>query len=270
MTIREYLKPTTLIELQQQLNAYPSAVLVAGGTALVPALQNTDASSVIDLSKLPLDFVENRADGLHIGALCTLNNLATANAAKTWGRGLLAQAATLDTAVNVRNAATLGGLAAQAESTSPLFLAMLALDARVEILAKTGTSNSVELQEAQTELRKTASVITKIVLPSTLADACCGISSVGRTPRDEAIVIAIAVVDPTNRSGTLVLGGVSEIPLVFTEIKDYALLTTRLGERLDSVSIINDFRGSDGYRRAMAFVTAQRAWEEAIAVAKNT
>lgn len=107
----DYVRATTLGEALHALDADPAAKVIAGGTNLVDLMKYdvTKPSRIVDITRLPLDAIEERPDGsLRLGALAT--NADTAYDARVQARyPLLASAILAGASGQLRNAATTGG-----------------------------------------------------------------------------------------------------------------------------------------------------------------
>jgi xanthine dehydrogenase YagS FAD-binding subunit len=91
--------------------ARPTAKFIAGGTNLVDLmkLQIETPAQLVDISRLPLDGIEETAEGgLRIGALVT-NSAAAADVRVRRRYPLLAQAILAGASTQLRNKATTGG-----------------------------------------------------------------------------------------------------------------------------------------------------------------
>ena len=268
MRLAEYHRPVDLATVRRLLLRRPPVALLAGGSALVPFLSS---DTVVDLGELPLDFVDWQSDGLHLGARLTLAALTPASAAGAWAGGLLARAARAEGAINLRNVATIGGLVAVASGTSALFLSLLAVDAQAIVVAVDGPPQQAALRmlaDAPAGYLN-GHLLLEVVLPKHLAQARHGLATVARTPRDEAIVAAVAVVEPDQAVATVVLGGVTAQPLVLSGLDEFTQdpdrLPAALVDLLAGQTLVADFRGSADCRRRMAGVLARRALSEALA-----
>jgi carbon-monoxide dehydrogenase medium subunit len=118
------------------------ATLLAGGTVLVPAISNgQELEAIADLGGLAgLRVMEQRDDGLRIGALVTLDRLV---ASVELASGSNPMAALRDAALavgnpNVRRLATVGGNVALAKATGDVHPALLVLDGRIGIRGRDG------------------------------------------------------------------------------------------------------------------------------------
>ena len=107
----EYLRAETVAEAVAELVREPNAQLVAGGTNLVDLMKNHVATpgKIIDITRLPLKGIEQRADGgISIGALVTNADVA-ANTIVQQKYPLLASAILAGASGQLRNAATTAG-----------------------------------------------------------------------------------------------------------------------------------------------------------------
>lgn len=268
MRLAEYHRPVDLATVRRLLLRRPPVALLAGGSALVPSLSS---DTVVDLGELPLDFADWQADGLHLGARLTLAALTPASPAGAWAGGLLARAAQAEGPINLRNVATIGGLVAVASGTSALFLSLLAVDAQAIVVAAEGPPQQAALRTLADAPAGYLSghLLLEVVLPKRLAQARHGLATVARTPRDEAIVAAVAVVEPDQAVATVVLGGVTAQPLVLSGLDEFTQDPDRLpaaaADLLAGQTLVADFRGSADYRGRMAGILARRALSEALA-----
>lgn len=107
----DYVRAATLEEALAALRNNPAAKVIAGGTNLVDLMKYevTKPSRIVDITRLPLDRIEELPDGgLRIGALAT--NADTAYHPHVQSRfPLLASAILAGASGQLRNAATTGG-----------------------------------------------------------------------------------------------------------------------------------------------------------------
>jgi xanthine dehydrogenase YagS FAD-binding subunit len=104
----DYAAPTTLSGALGL--AGPGSAYLAGGTTLVDLmkLDVLGPDHVIDINALPLLDISQQADGLHIGALARMSDVATSQLV-TGGYPLLSRALLLSASPQVRNMASIGG-----------------------------------------------------------------------------------------------------------------------------------------------------------------
>jgi CO/xanthine dehydrogenase FAD-binding subunit len=257
--LSDYFKPTSVAEAvrllaRDNLRLRP----LAGGTLLIGQLETRqirDVDGVVDLGGLGLSYIHAQDDELHVGAMTTIRDLLAHPVAGELAGGILRRVARYEGPVNLRNAATLGGIVAAAEADSELYAALLALDASVVahnaerevIFALAPTTPPLHAGEVGRGFSAAGEVgrglITEIRIP--LRPLTSGHARIARTPMDRPIVAAVAVTgEGVDR---VVLCGVAARPILDGE----------------AMAPVSDFKGSAEYRREMAAVVRRRAQEEA-------
>jgi len=138
----EHVAPGTLAEACAILAARgPQAVAFAGGTDLLVKMKQRKLvpQCVVSLKAIRgLDRITyDEVNGLHIGALVTIQALKNSSIVKRRCHGL-AQAAAVEASVQVRNLATIGGNIANASPAADAPLALMVAGARVVLVGTTG------------------------------------------------------------------------------------------------------------------------------------
>ena len=269
----EYYRPTTLIAALRLLaRRKVRTVPLAGGTALIPS-RDPSVQAVVDLSALRLAAVEWRGRQAHIGAMTTLQTLASDAGARAYANGLLAEASVCVTR-NIRNSATVGGTVVAGEAVCELLVALLALDARVTLRVRRVRELALEDFLAAPYQYLDGGIITQVNVPYLKIPHGAALARVARTPRDAAIVNAAALVVPDGnicRQVRLALGGVAPRAIRAKALKselegrswDEAHIGPVAEQFAASLTPPADSRASSEYRREMAAVVAQRALAEA-------
>lgn len=261
--LTEYHQPTTLDEALKLLRrTRVKTVPLAGGTSLVPAAAR-DVQAVVDLNALDLAFVKTsevseNLRGLEIGATTRLQTLVDHEAVRTYADSVLVTAILDSASRNTREAASLVGSIVAAPGNSPLFTALLALDARLIVRGARGTrEDEVTLPYWTPQPR---SLILRVTLPALPADTHAAYEKVARTPADLPIVCvaARATFDQDQlRDVRLALGGVADKPIVITRpagsIDELAQLA------MSAVTPRDDYFATAAYRREMIGVLTKRA-----------
>ena len=106
----DYVRPTTVDEAVQAIASGANTRFIAGGTNLVDLMKyNVERPErLVDITRLPLDAIEERDGGLRLGALAT--NATVAYDARVRARyPLLSSAILAGASGQLRNAATTGG-----------------------------------------------------------------------------------------------------------------------------------------------------------------
>ncbi len=146
----EYLAPGTLEEACSFLAKYKEeAFAFAGGTDLFVKMKQRRIvpGFLVNLKHIPgMDFIEYDEDkGLRIGALATIQSLKNSSVVKRHYK-ILAEAAGVESSVQIRNIATLGGNIANASPAADAPLALIVLGASV-ILTGPGGPREVLLED---------------------------------------------------------------------------------------------------------------------------
>lgn len=134
--------PSSIEDACSLLSGYGSeAVLLAGGTDLLVKMKQRKIvpSYIINLKNISgLDQITyNEKDGLRIGALATIQSLKNSIVVKRHCK-ILAQAAGVESSVQIRNLATIGGNIANASPAADAPLALVSLRASLEIVSSAG------------------------------------------------------------------------------------------------------------------------------------
>ena len=281
--VREYYRPERMNEALELLAKHgPTSVPLAGGTSLVPRLTRAEneIEVVVGLARLGLDFIKLEGDLLRLGAMATLTDIVESDACRNMAGGLLARAARLNADLNMRNAATVGGLIVQGGPTSELLLALVVLGAEVVVQNAAG-SHPLPLSaflrapaDALAAGSETSQGLLTEIRFFAQDGAGAGLARLSRTPKDRPIIAAAALVERKGNTAvrvSLAMSGVAGMPVRLSGVKealegkpltDAVLqeILDGLGERLYPP---DDFRGSAEYRREMAPILARRALEEA-------
>lgn len=141
---QEYRRPTTITEALHDLNtAKKPAIPIAGGTDLLLDLKQGRHAAVhtlVDLTVIEeLSVIEMRGDELFIGAATPISQIINNNLVEIHAQALV-ESCNLIAGPQVRNTATLGGNIAHALPAAEGTIALIALDAQVEIANLCGVS----------------------------------------------------------------------------------------------------------------------------------
>jgi carbon-monoxide dehydrogenase medium subunit len=270
--LTEYHQPTTLDEALTLLRRTSvKTVPLAGGTSFVPEAAH-DVRAVVDLNALALSYIQTSEvsptslrsgvlrknfGSLEIGATTKLQVLVDHEAVRAYADGTLLTAILDSASRNIREAASLAGSIVAAPGNSPLFTALLALEARLIVRAARGArEDEVALPYWTPQPR---ALILRVTLPALPANTHAAYEKVARTPADLPIVCvaARATVDQDRlREVRLALGGVAEKPIVITRpagsIDELAQLASV------TVTPADDYFATADYRREMIGVLTQR------------
>jgi CO/xanthine dehydrogenase FAD-binding subunit len=199
--IIEYFRPQTLDEALKLL-ARPDTRPLGGGTWLNQP--HDEKFAVVDLQALGLNKIHKVGNNLEIDACVSLQQLLEA----TFCPAALAQAIRLESALNIRNAATVAGALVVCDGRSTFATAMLALDAKLTVDDEPKTEAVYGLVEYAT--LRPRGLITKITIP---LNTKLAFESVARSPMDQPIVCAAVAQWAAGRT-RLALGGYGKSPLL--------------------------------------------------------
>lgn len=167
-----YEMPESIEEALQILAGYEGrARLIAGGTDLVIELDSGKhtAECLVDVTRIPgLDAIEHRDDQILLGANVTFRQVKDSSLIRQYAR-LLAEAAGTVGALQIQTVATLAGNIVSALPAADGSVALLALDAEVEVAGPAGQQwrplNDLFLGPGRSAVDPTREMITAIRFP---------------------------------------------------------------------------------------------------------
>jgi carbon-monoxide dehydrogenase medium subunit len=278
-----FLRPRSADEAVALLQAHgDDGRVIAGATAVTILLRQglIHPTALISIGGLPgLNEIRRDNGALSIGALVTHRAVETSAVVRQLVPSL---AETFGTVANVRirNAATVGGVLAEADYASDPPAALLALDAIVEAVGPAGQRDipiasffrsfyetNLEANELVTGVRVpvpapgTSAVYEKFVTRSSEDRPCVGVFAALRMTPDEQTCADLRIA----------VGAAAETPQRFPDVEALATGQTlsdeviravadAYAERIDTLS---DMRGSAWYRTEMVRVWVRRAIEHA-------
>ncbi len=271
-----YVRPTSLQEAVGALRERPDAAILAGGTNLLVdlKLERTAPPNVIDITFVPeIHGVEERSDGLWVGALTSIYALATS---ELLGKEYtaLAEAAAAFGSTQVMMRGTLGGNVCNGSPASDTVPALVAFGADA-YLAGPGGERMVPVGDlldgpGKVRLRK-GEILAAIRLPRAGSRTGSAFLKLSRVRADLAKVSVAARLsrgeDGRCTSARIELGSVG--PTVLRARKtESALQGKRLSEEevleaarlvADEIRPIDDVRSSANYRRRTAIALTHDA-----------
>jgi carbon-monoxide dehydrogenase medium subunit len=278
----EYLQPKTLDEACSLLAAHPREVSpLAGGTDLFVKMKQRRLVPryVVNLKGISgMDYITyDENQGLRIGALATIQSLKNSVTVKRHC-SILAAAAAVESSVQIRNVATLGGNIANASPAADAPLALITLGASL-LIASSGGQREVLLDDFFTGPGKTVLQAGEIIreirvppLPPRTGGAYLK-HAVRRT--DIAIVscaVVLTLVDDLCNDASIGLGSVG--PTAFRARKAEGLLKgkkitediadTAAQAAVDESRPIDDIRGYAEYRTTTVLAITKQAIMQAL------
>ncbi len=252
-----YHRPKTI---KETLALMEKGVPLAGGTALTP--QRYDVAAVIDLQDLKLDELKVGKSKIRIGATVKLQALIKTQREIPQA---LAQACRQEAALNIRNAATIGGAVMTCDGRSPLLTALLALDASVTTEPGNNSEPLEKLLEKRAERRKPRLIVALEMMPPKRMVY----EQVSRSPADRPLVcLAVAehLISQGKRHVVAALGGYGERPIRLTKLEEAlekgASIADAAALAEKAYSDAGDAFASAAYRAEIAGVLARRLLTE--------
>lgn len=267
-----YVRAHSLEEAMGHLARAPARIL-AGGTDVYPALVDRPLREpILDLTGVAaLRGISRERDGFRIGALTTWSDVIRADL-PGWFDGLKVAAREIG-GVQIQNAGTVGGNICNASPAADGTVALLALDAEVEVQGARGVRR-LGLADFVLGPRRTAlepgEIVTAVHVP---AHKERGASHFFKLGARHYLVISIAMVSAVihvDHQGHVSRAGVA-VGACSPVARRLPALEARLVGRsegfagaleagdLDVLSPISDVRGTAEYRRVAAFTLVRRA-----------
>ena len=259
-----YHRPASLDEalaLKHHLGA--SAAFLAGGTDLVVGVRKGKAPpyAIIDLSLIAaLAELRDEGDRLRIGALCTHARLERS--------GVAALAAACETVggPQIRNLGTVGGQLGTASPAGDVSVALIALDAEVELASVRGV-RALPLAELFVGPGRTVMAPDELVLAVTVPTARrSAFYKIGK--RDAVAISLVMAAASVGADGRVAigLGCVAPVPLRARRAEAHlaahglnaAAIEAAAEIVASEVAPISDHRGGADYRRTMAATLTRR------------
>jgi carbon-monoxide dehydrogenase medium subunit len=278
----DYYRARSLADAQALMGAHPGAKLLAGGHSLIPLLKLRLAAppAVIDIGRVSeLRGITRQADHIRIGGLTTHGTLASSSDVRG-AAPALAEAAALVGDPAVRNRGTIGGNVAHADPASDLPTVLVALDARMVAVGKSG-ERTIPAGQFFTGLMTTAladdEILMAVVVPVVGPGQGAAYVKFSHPASRYAVIGAATLVTVTDGNCTaarVALGGLLPAARRATAVEK-ALVGKAPSEATIAVAaqqvsadlgndVIGDLFASAGYRAAMASVYVKRALMAAV------
>lgn len=273
--VREYLRANTVDEAVRFLADHgESTHLLAGGTDLL--LVDRAYDTLLDISRLPLDYVREDDGDLAIGATTSIETIARSSLVQSLADGMLCESCRIFGTYQIRNMATIGGNVANAMPAADPPSALLALDARAVALGPNGSRREMALAHFFTGPRATIlereEMLVEIRVPLRFREWRGRWRKIGRVTRDIAIVnagVSARLDAGAIADARIALCAVAPRPLRITEAEDLLRGKTPSAELFAeagaivtrAVRPISDQRAGEAYRRHVSGVIVRRALE---------
>ena len=271
----DYLAPSAVEDAVALRASRPSAAFLLGGTDLLPQMRSGRRSpeTLIDLKRIAElhEIRENADGGLSIGAAVPLADVET-HPLVLARYPLLAECAKTVGAWPLRQRATLAGNVCNASPAADTAVALLALDAVVNVASTTGrlamAISELFLGPGQTALMP-GDLVTDVVLPGSAAGVRGSYQRLSRRKGMDLATVGVLVGkrDGARPSWRVALAAVAPTPLrvraaeELLEAKGAAAAREAAELAVAACRPITDQRGSAEYRREMVGVLVRRGVE---------
>jgi len=142
LTIRNYVRPQSLKETYE-LNQKKTSCIMGGMMWL--RMGNRTIQTMIDLSDLKLDFIEETEEQISIGAMATLRQIEKHEGLQKYTMGAVEKAVKHIVGVQFRNTATVGGSIFGRYGFSDVMTVFLMMDTYVELYPHTGRTHQLRV-----------------------------------------------------------------------------------------------------------------------------
>lgn len=276
---RKLIRPHTMEEALKEREKYGrDALPIAGGQSLLVLLRNKliDPKFLIDLQTLDeLQGMKAQSNGMSIGAMTTIHNLASSSEVQT-AVPILAQGASKVGSTAIRNLGTIGGNLCHNEPGADLPPALLALNASVELRSSKAT-RQILLREFFRNYFETVvapeELLCGVEIPK-LPSGTPGVYLKHAISSEDLAIVGVAVVlmpdekQPAKmREVRIALGGVSAVPMRATKAESVcngAVLSQELMREAGEIAAseaepMTDPHASADYRTKMVKLLVRRA-----------
>jgi len=262
----EMVRPRSLDEAVRLLGEHrENARVLAGGQSLVPLMNFRLATPavLVDLNRVEgLAGIRAAGSRLEIRAMTRQQELID-NPLVAAHAPLLAEAARCVGHVQTRSRGTIGGSLAHADPSAELPVALVALDARLEITGSRGTRTVPArefFRDALVSDLAPDEILVEIVIPFTPPSARISFRELSRRHGDFAIVAVAAQYDAETLC--VAIGGLEAVPRLCTRLMDMvrasgfmrAAIASGIEQELGSVTPNDDLEASGEYRLQLARV----------------
>ncbi len=264
----EYIRPKSVAEASVALGRRgATTAAIAGGQSLIPMLGLRVAliDLLVDISRLDdLKAVTETPDGVWLGSLTTHSQIEDGKTPDVFG-GLMRRVAGQISYRAVRNHGTIGGSVALADPAADWPCCLIALDATVRVVGRSGVSVQRVadfIHDSYATTLTTGDIIMGFDIPAPKAALRWGFAKVAR--KSGAFAHSIAVVTAAGKDGpaTVVLGAAGPRPRPMAATANQLAVPATTEEQLRAAIATDldaNFEGLDAYQKRMHTANILRA-----------
>ncbi|MDI6757241.1 MAG: FAD binding domain-containing protein [Endomicrobiia bacterium] len=260
--VNEIFRPESISEAVNILKKGKGKIAPLAGSTTIGASENPVMEGLADLSGLKLDYVKLTPDGLVIGAMATLEDIAENKSAQKYASGVVSAAAASVGKITNRNMITAGGNVVQVHPWSALPVVCLALGAKIIVAspAKKSVPSAEFFAKSPRHLLSYDGLVTEISFPKDCAGARAKYVKFALTENDYPLISVCVVAKLKNgkiETIRVVAGALRLLPQRLTAAESMLVGAAPDGKLVGSVSraaadaavIGNDIRVSKEYKK---------------------
>ncbi|MCX7920032.1 MAG: FAD binding domain-containing protein [bacterium] len=269
--IREYYFPKSIPDVIRKLHQYPSgSALISTGTIHLTWRKLPKVHTIIDISRLGLDYIKTEPNRFRIGATTTLQELIDSKPLANFADGIIARTAACWSSRLQRNLTPLGGIFENFLPTADIIPGLLALDAQLVVQGK--KKRCIPLSEFYLAPWRTAlkqEFMVELIIPKPKHSVSAGFDRVAIIESDIAIMnvaVAMQIHKGIADNVRIAVGGGLPFPKRIPELErelagkkiNQSLVNQVSNKMAKYIEPISDYRASAAYRKEIAGILLQR------------
>ncbi len=260
------------------------AHVIAGGTDVLPRRPGghnfAKGKHLVDIAHMGLDYIREGEDGIHIGAVTTINSIGAFPLFSKTPFQVLSEAVACHSTQTIRNRATIGGNLCNASPCADLALPLLALDAQLVIKGPV-KDRQVPIQDfylgANLSALGSNEILSEVCIPFCEEKFATSFLKLGRqqTAIDMALVnVATFLTMEGQHCDTvrIALGSVGPVPfrakkaesILAGKFPDKAIIQQAAEAAAEASAPLDDIRATAEYRKKMVVVLVRQALENSL------
>ncbi len=268
----DYARPSTLDEAHTLLRTRGKSARIIGGGIDLARFLPADVTTLIDISKLDLSYVEERSAGIAVGATTTFAQLLEDRVITQICGGVVEQTLRKVGSPLLRNLATVGGSVVSAHPWSDVITLFIALDAKVVLY--NGETQTVPLTKLYASRSLLAgSIVHEVIIPIPSAGFVASFYKFSRTEFDIALINCACVAKTESGKCTtarIAIGGTPYLATRLTGAEKTLTGSPLSDETIEKVArilqettvVADDRRASANYRKQLIYAIAKRCLQE--------
>ncbi|MFQ5674371.1 MAG: FAD binding domain-containing protein [bacterium] len=276
--LKQYYRPKTIPEALALLEKNSGSILIiAGGTKLVKS-DNNIVQELVDVTSLELDYIREDEGLTRIGTTTTLQKLVEYELVKQLANGILSQAAQFcHFSRMIRNVATAGGTLITSNSLSPLYCALLVLQAQIRIAG--GEEFALPMNVFLNKKTLGGGLLVEVVIPALEPQTYAAIVPIFHSQKPLICACArITMAGRTCKGAKIAITGTERIPQRLHEVEEAmagqelttATIDTIASQVQEMYKPISDALASKEYRQEVSGLIIKRALNQCLDAAEES